>query len=66
MEELKTERQTRRKEERDKYNLEKNEFPPEDEVQFTAKDLYESIKGEYKEKFFPILDLVDNDDDDDK
>ena len=71
MEDLKTERQTRRKEERDKYNIEKNEFPPEDEVQFTAEDLYESIKGEYKEKFFPILDLIESDsdkddDDDDK
>ena len=66
MEDLKTERQTRRKEERDKYNLEKNEFPPEDEVQFTAKDLFESIKGEYKDKFFPILDLVESDDDDDE
>ena len=66
MEDLKTERQTRRKEERDKYNLEKNEFPPEDEVQFTAKDLFESIKGEYKDKFFPILDLIESDDDNDE
>ena len=66
MEDLKTERQTRRKEERDKYNLEKNEFPPEDEVQFTANDLYESIKGEYKEKFFPFLGSDSEDDDDDK
>jgi len=68
MENLKNERKTRRKEEKEKYNLEVNEFPPDDEVQFTANDLYQSIKGEYEDfvkKNFPILELIESDSDKD-
>ena len=66
MEDLKKERLNRRKEEREKYNIEKNEFPPDDEIQFTSDDLFDSLKDDYAEKFFPELkDLKESDDESD-
>ena len=43
-------RKNRRKEERDKYEIKKNEFPPEDEFEFDINDLYNTIFEEYKDK----------------
>ena len=51
MDKLKEERLNRRKLERKEFNLKENQFPPEDELQFTAKDLFESIFDEYKGDF---------------
>ena len=43
-------RKNRRKEERVKYEIKKNEFPPEDEFEFDINDLYNTIFEEYKDK----------------
>ena len=45
------ERKKRRTEEREKYKIEKNEFPPKDELRFTAKDLFKLIFDEYADEF---------------
>ena len=56
------ERKKRRTDEREKYKIEKNEFPPKDELRFTAKDLFKLIFDEYKDEFKSNLKskLIDN------
>ncbi len=51
MEGLRKQRLIRRKLEREEFNIKVNEFPPEDELQFTAKDLFKAIQDEYKDEF---------------
>ena len=46
---LKEERKKRREAERTKYKISQNEFPPEDELDISAKDLYDLICDEYKD-----------------
>ena len=46
---LKEERKKRREAERTKYNINQNEFPPEDELDISAEDLYDLIFDEYKD-----------------
>ena len=46
---LKEERKKRREAERTKYKISQNEFPPEDELDISAKDLYDLIFDEYKD-----------------
>ena len=62
MEKFKAERKKRRIDEREKYKIEKNEFPPKDELRFTAKDLFKLIFDEYKDEFKSNLKgkLIDN------
>ena len=62
MEKFKAERKRRRTDEREKYKIEKNEFPPKDELRFTAKDLFKLIFDEYKDEFKSNLKgkLIDN------
>ena len=62
MEKLEAERKKRRIDEREKYKIEKNEFPPKDELRFTAKDLFKLIFDEYKDEFKSNLKgkLIDN------
>jgi hypothetical protein len=45
---LEKERKERRAEERKEFGISKNEFPPEDDLNFTAEDLFEAIFDEYK------------------
>ena len=48
--ELLKDRKNRRKEERDKYKyVKKNEFPPEDDLEFNVDEIYDSIFEEYKD-----------------
>ena len=49
MNEYKEDRKKRREEERTKYNISQNEFPPDDELDITAEDLYGLIFDEYKD-----------------
>ena len=49
MNDLKAERQKRRKEEREKFKIEKNEFP-EDEIEYKTKDLFDYIQDEYEDE----------------
>ena len=49
MDGLKEERKKRREAERTKYNISQNEFPPEDELDISAKDLYDLIFDEYQD-----------------
>ena len=51
MEGLRKQRLIRRKLEREEFNIKVNEFPPKDELQFTAEDLFEAIQDEYKDEF---------------
>lgn len=44
-------RKKRREEEKTKYNLEQNEFPPDDDLNLETKELYEAIFEEYGENF---------------
>ena len=62
MDKLAEERQKRRVEERLKYKIEKNEFPPKDELHFTAKDLFKLIFEENTDEFKSVLTnkLMDN------
>ena len=39
----------RREAERTKYNISQNEFPPEDELDISAEDLYKLIFDEYQD-----------------
>lgn len=48
---LEKERKERRKKERDEFKLDKNEFPPEDDLVFNVDDLYKAIFDEYKSEF---------------
>ena len=48
---IEKDRTERRKKEREEFKIEKNEFPPEDELKFDVKDLYDSIFDEYKGEF---------------
>ena len=50
MDGFKEERKKRREAERTKYNISQNEFPPEDELDISAEDLYELIFDEYKDR----------------
>ena len=45
---LEKERKERRAEERKEFGISKNEFPPEDDLNFTAEELFEAIFDEYK------------------
>ena len=45
---LEKERKERRAEERKEFGISKNEFPPEDDLNFSAEDLFEAIFDEYK------------------
>ena len=45
---LEKERKERRAEERKEFGISQNEFPPEDDLNFTAEDLFEAIFDEYK------------------
>ena len=49
MNEYKEDRKKGREEERTKYNISQNEFPPDDELDITAEDLYGLIFDEYKD-----------------
>jgi hypothetical protein len=49
MNEYKEERKKRREEERTKYNISQNEFPPDDELDISAEELYNLIFDEYKD-----------------
>ena len=49
MDGFKEERKKRREAERTKYNINQNEFPPEDELDISAEDLYNLIFEEYKD-----------------
>ena len=62
MDKLAEDRQKRRAAERLKYKIEKNEFPPKDILQFTAKDLFKLIFDEYTDEFRSALTnkLIDN------
>jgi len=51
IENLKKERKKRREDERKEFGISQNEFPPEDELHFTTKELYEAIFEEYKDEF---------------
>jgi len=51
IENLKNERKKRREDERKEFGISQNEFPPEDELHFTTKELYEAIFEEYKDEF---------------
>jgi hypothetical protein len=42
------ERNKRRQEERTTYNIPKNEFPPDDDLVFEAKDVYEAIIADFR------------------
>ena len=48
MKNLEKERKERREKERSEFGISKNEFPPDDELKFTAKDLFDAIFEEYK------------------
>ena len=48
---LKKERKMRRAIERSEFGISQNEFPPEDDLNFTVKDLFASIFDEYKGEF---------------
>jgi hypothetical protein len=48
---LEEERKMRRASERNEFGISNNEFPPEDELNFTVKDLFEAIFDEYKGEF---------------
>ena len=45
---LEDERKERRAAERKEFGISKNEFPPEDDLNFSAEDLFEAIFDEYK------------------
>ena len=62
MEKLEAERKKRREDERAKYSIKQNEFPPKDELRFTAADLFKLIFEEYKDEFKSTLKnkLIDN------
>ena len=45
---LEKERKERRAEERKEFGISQNEFPPEDDLNFTAEELFEAIFDEYK------------------
>ena len=45
---LEDERKERRAAERKEFGISKNEFPPEDDLNFTAEELFEAIFDEYK------------------
>ncbi len=45
------ERKKRRADERRNFHIDVNEFPPEDDLNFTAKDLFDAIFDEYKGEF---------------
>lgn len=47
------ERTKRRQTERSTYNIPKNEFPPEDDLNFEAKDVYEAVISDYNGSNFP-------------
>ena len=49
MDGFKEERKKRREAERNKFNINQNEFPPEDELDLSAEDLYNLIFEEYKD-----------------
>ena len=49
MDGFKEERKKRREAERNKFNINQNEFPPEDELDISAEDLYNLIFEEYKD-----------------
>ena len=51
MENLEKERKQRRVDERTKYGIEQNEFPPKDELGFTAEDVFKLIFEDYKDEF---------------
>ena len=51
IQELENERKGRRAQERSEFGISQNEFPPEDELNFTAKDLFDAIFDEYKGEF---------------
>ena len=48
---LEEERKMRRASERNEFGISNNEFPPEDELNFTVKDLFDAIFDEYKGEF---------------
>ena len=48
---LEDERKERRGKERSEFGISQNEFPPEDDLNFTAKDLFDAIFDEYKGEF---------------
>ena len=55
MDGYKKERKVRREVERNKYKISQNEFPPEDELNITAGDLYNLIFAEYKDGIKSVL-----------
>jgi hypothetical protein len=48
MKKLEDERKERREKERSKFGISQNEFPPEDDLNFTPEELFEAIFDEYK------------------
>ena len=55
MDGYKKERKVRREVERNKYKISQNEFPPEDELNISAGDLYNLIFAEYKDGIKSVL-----------
>ena len=49
--ELLDDRTQRRKEERGKFSIAKNEFPPEDDLNFVVKDVFDAVISEYQGNF---------------
>ena len=56
--ELDDDRTKRRQEERTKFGIEKNEFPPDDTLNMDSKAVYEAILDEYKGKSVPFPEYV--------
>ena len=51
IETLEKERKIRREDERSNFHINVNEFPPDDDLNFTVKDLFDAIFDEYKGEF---------------